>query len=237
MATLLELKNLHTYYGQIHALKGIDLTVNEGEIVTLVGANGAGKSTTLRTISGIVRARSGQVLFNGQDVTQMQPHDIARMGIGHVPEGRRIFPQLTVHENLEIGAWNVKSKKDIEERIEHVFQLFPRLKERITQLGGTLSGGEQQMLAIGRALMLRPRLLMLDEPSMGLAPIVVEHVYEKITEIHRLGVAILLIEQNVSLALSCIQRGYVIETGRVVLEGTAEELRGNAAIKEAYLGI
>src|SRR5690606_14586788 len=236
MATLLELKNLHTYYGQIHALKGIDLSVNEGEIVTLVGANGAGKSTTLRTISGIVRARSGQVLFNGQDVTQMQPHDIARMGIGHVPEGRRIFPQLTVHENLEIGAWNVKSKKDIEERIEHVFQLFPRLKERITQLGGTLSGGEQQMLAIGRALMAMPRVLLLDEPSMGLAPVLVEGIFEIIQRINEQGTTILLVEQNALMALEVAQRGYVLQTGKVVLHAPARDLLADEAVRKAYLG-
>jgi len=211
--------------------------MEQGEFVGVIGSNRAGKTTLLRAISGLVPLQKGEIYFDGQPLSRIPAHRIPALGIAHVPEGRQVFPGLTVEENLLLGAIVPSAKAHRAEGLEMVYSLFPRLKERRTQLAGTMSGGEQQMLAIGRALMLRPRLLMLDEPSMGLAPIVVEHVYEKIAEIHRLGVAILLIEQNVSLALSCIQRGYVIETGRVVLEGTAEELRGNAAIKEAYLGI
>ena len=211
--------------------------MEQGEFVGVIGSNRAGKTTLLRAISGLVPLQKGEIYFDGQPLSRIPAHRIPALGIAHVPEGRQVFPGLTVEENLLLGAIVPSAKAHRAEGLEMVYSLFPRLKERRTQLAGTMSGGEQQMLAIGRALMLRPRLLMLDESSMGLAPIVVEYVYEKIAEIHRLGVAILLIEQNVSLALSCIQRGYVIETGRVVLEGTAEELRGNAAIKEAYLGI
>ena len=236
MATLLELQNLHTYYGHIHALKGIDLRVEAGEIVTLVGANGAGKSTTLRTISGIAKAKQGKVLFDGRDITNMKPHEVAALGIGHVPEGRRIFPLLTVRENLEIGAWNVKNKQDILARIDHAFALFPRLQERIHQKGGTLSGGEQQMLAIGRALMSAPRLLLLDEPSMGLAPVLVEGIFEIITRINAQGTTILLVEQNALMALEVAQRGYVLQTGAVVQHAPAAELMADESIRKAYLG-
>jgi branched-chain amino acid transport system ATP-binding protein len=236
MATLLELQNLHTYYGHIHALKGLDLRVGEGEVVTLVGANGAGKSTTLRTISGIAKAKQGKVLFDGRDITNMKPHEIAALGIGHVPEGRRIFPLLTVRENLEIGAWNVKNKQDILDRIDQGFALFPRLKERIHQKGGTLSGGEQQMLAIARALMSAPRVLLLDEPSMGLAPVLVEGIFEIISRINAQGTTVLLVEQNALMALEVAQRGYVLQTGAVVQHAPAAELLADESIRKAYLG-
>jgi branched-chain amino acid transport system ATP-binding protein len=236
MATLLELQGLNTYYGHIHALKGIDLKVDEGEVVSLVGANGAGKSTTLRTISGIARAKAGKVLFAGQDITNRKPHEIAAMGIGHVPEGRRIFPLLTVRENLEIGAWNVKNKQDILDRIDNAFALFPRLKERVNQKGGTLSGGEQQMLAIGRALMSAPRLLLLDEPSMGLAPVLVEAIFDIITHINSLGTTVLLVEQNALMALEVARRGYVLQTGVCVRHAAAADLLSDEAIRKAYLG-
>jgi branched-chain amino acid transport system ATP-binding protein len=236
MAALLELDDLHTYYGHIHALKGINVTVNEGEIVTLVGANGAGKSTTLRTISGIVRARRGSVRLKDRDITGMKAHDIAGLGIGHVPEGRRIFPLLTVRENLEIGAWNVSNKADIHERMEESFELFPRLKERLTQKGGTLSGGEQQMLAIARALMARPSILLLDEPSMGLAPVLVESIFDIIKRINASGRTILLVEQNALLALEGAHRGYVLQTGEIVLSDTAKALLNNDMVRKAYLG-
>lgn len=236
MTPLLELQNLHTYYGHIHALKGVDLSVNSSEVVTLVGANGAGKSTTLRTISGIAKARQGKVLFDGRDITNMKPHEIAALGIGHVPEGRRIFPLLTVRENLEIGAWNVKDKQTIEERIENAYTLFPRLLERVHQKGGTLSGGEQQMLAIGRALMSGPRLLLLDEPSMGLAPVLVEGIFEIIKQINALGTTVLLVEQNALMALEVAQRGYVLQTGMVVQHDDAKTLLADESIRKAYLG-
>ncbi|HLU09107.1 MAG TPA: ABC transporter ATP-binding protein [Oceanobacillus sp.] len=236
MATLLELDNLHTYYGHIHALKGISVTVNEGEIVTLVGANGAGKSTTLRTISGIVRPRRGSVYLKGKDITGMKAHDIAALGIGHVPEGRRIFPLLTVRENLEIGAWNVTNKADIQQRLEQNFELFPRLKERLTQKGGTLSGGEQQMLAIARALMAQPSILLLDEPSMGLAPVLVESIFDIVKRINETGTTILLVEQNALLALEAAHRGYVLQTGEIVLSDTADALLHNDMVRKAYLG-
>lgn len=236
MAALLELDNLHTYYGHIHALKGITVTVNEGEVVTLVGANGAGKSTTLRTISGIVRSRKGHVRLNGKDITNMKAHDVAGLGIGHVPEGRRIFPLLTVRENLDIGAWNVSNKADIHDRMEHAFELFPRLKERLMQKGGTLSGGEQQMLAIARALMAQPSILLLDEPSMGLAPVLVESIFDIIKRINAEGKTILLVEQNALLALEVAHRGYVLQTGEIVLGDTASALLNNDTVRKAYLG-
>lgn len=236
MAALLELDNLHTYYGHIHALKGITVTVNEGEIVTLVGANGAGKSTTLRTISGVVRARRGSVRLKGRDITGMKAHDIAALGIGHVPEGRRIFPLLSVRENLEIGAWNVSNKADIQARMEEGFVLFPRLKERLTQKGGTLSGGEQQMLAIARAMMAQPSILLLDEPSMGLAPVLVESIFDIIKQINATGRTILLVEQNALLALEAAHRGYVLQTGQIVLSDTANALLSNDTVRKAYLG-
>jgi branched-chain amino acid transport system ATP-binding protein len=236
MTTLLQLDNLHTYYGQIHALKGVNLTVNDGEVVTLVGANGAGKSTTLRTISGMVRPKTGAVVFKGQDITGMKAHDITALGIGHVPEGRRIFPLLTVLENLEIGAWNVSSKGDISARLERSFELFPRLKERTMQKGGTLSGGEQQMLAIARALMADPHVLLLDEPSMGLAPVLVEAIFEIVARINQEGKTVLLVEQNALMALEVAHRGYVLQTGEIVLQDDAAVLMKNDMVRKAYLG-
>jgi branched-chain amino acid transport system ATP-binding protein len=236
MTAVLELQNLHTYYGNIHALKGLDLRVEEGEIVTLVGANGAGKSTTLRTISGMVRPKQGSVWLNGKDITGLGPHEVTALGVGHVPEGRRIFPLLTVKENLEIGAWNVKSRADIQQRMEQAFALFPRLKERSFQKGGTLSGGEQQMLAIGRALMANPRVLLLDEPSMGLAPVLVEAIFEIIKEINTQGTTILLVEQNALMALEVAKRGYVLQSGSVVFNDDATTLLNNEVVRKAYLG-
>ncbi len=236
MTLLLELENLHTYYGQIHALKGVNLTVNQGEVVTLVGANGAGKSTTLRTISGVVRPKRGSVHLKGQDITGMKAHEITALGIGHVPEGRRIFPLLTVLENLEIGAWNVQSKGDIAARLERSFELFPRLKERTAQKGGTLSGGEQQMLAIARALMADPEVLLLDEPSMGLAPVLVEAIFAIIARINAQGKTVLLVEQNALMALEVAHRGYVLQTGEVVLQDDAKVLMKNDMVRKVYLG-
>ena len=236
MTTLLELENIHTYYGHIHALKGINLSVNEGEVVTLVGANGAGKSTTLRTISGVVRPKRGSVRLNGHDITDKKSHEISELGIGHVPEGRRIFPLLTVRENLEIGAWNVQNKADITTRIERSFDLFPRLRERTAQKGGTLSGGEQQMLAIARALMADPKVLLLDEPSMGLAPVLVEAIFEIIKRINAEGKTVLLVEQNALMALEVASRGYVLQTGEIVLHDDAKVLMKNDMVRKAYLG-
>lgn len=236
MAALLELHELHTYYGQIHALKGITLTVNEGEIVTLVGANGAGKSTTLRTISGIVKGRRGSVKLRGKEINGMRMHEVTALGVGHVPEGRRIFPLLTVRENLEIGAWNVQDRALITERMERMFTLFPRLRERAFQKGGTLSGGEQQMLAIARALMSDPQVLLLDEPSMGLAPVLVEAIFDIIVQINREGKTVLLVEQNALMALEVAHRGYVLQTGEVVLTDSAKSLLENDLVRKAYLG-
>lgn len=233
----LEIKDLHVYYGSIHALKGISLVVPKGQIVTLIGANGAGKTTTLSAVAGLVRVQKGKVIFEGQDITNKPPHLVNKMGIALVPEGRRIFPNLTVYENLLMGAYNRKDKDGIKEDLEWIFQLFPRLKERLKQLGGTLSGGEQQMLAISRALMSRPRLLMMDEPSLGLAPILVSEVFEVIQKINREGTTILLIEQNALGALKVAHYGYVLETGTIVLEGPAQELLNNELVKKAYLGI
>lgn len=236
MATLLELENVHTYYGHIHALKGVSLKVDEGEIVTLVGSNGAGKSTSLRTISGMVRAQQGRVLLHGQDITALKPHEIAALGIGHVPEGRRIFPLLTVRENIEIGAWNVTNRSVISDRMEQMFVLFPRLRERVAQKGGTLSGGEQQMLAIARALMSAPRVLLLDEPSMGLAPVLVEGIFDIIKHINAEGTTILLVEQNALMALEVAKRGYVLQTGTIALSDSAKALMNNEMVKKVYLG-
>ncbi len=236
MSVLLELDNVHTYYGQIHALKGVNLTVEQGEIVTLVGSNGAGKSTSLRTISGMVRPRHGTVRLDGHDITMMKPHDVTALGIGHVPEGRRIFPLLTVRENIEIGAWNVTSRGVVNQRMEQMFILFPRLKERLEQKGGTLSGGEQQMLAIARALMSAPRVLLLDEPSMGLAPVLVEGIFEIIKRINAEGTTILLVEQNALMALEVAKRGYVLQTGVVKLSDTANALLHNEEVRKLYLG-
>lgn len=233
---LLEVKDLNVYYGAIHALQGISFHVNEGEIVTLIGANGAGKSTTLNTISGILRPRSGKILFKDNDITLTPAEEIVRMGICQSPEGRKIFATLTVMENLEMGAFTQNNKDEIEKNLERVFKSFPRMKERQNQLGGTLSGGEQQMLAIGRALMSRPQLLLLDEPSMGLSPILVEEIFNIIQEINSQGTSILLVEQNAQMALSVAHRGYVLETGRIVLEGDSNDLLNNPQVAKAYLG-
>jgi branched-chain amino acid transport system ATP-binding protein len=234
---LLEVKDLNVFYGAIHALQGITFHVDEGEIVTLIGSNGAGKSTTLNTISGILRARTGSVHFNGQNVTLTPAEEIVRKGICQSPEGRKIFATLTVLENLEMGAFSRANKGEVRKSLERVFRSFPRLKERQGQLGGTLSGGEQQMLAIGRALMAQPTLLLLDEPSMGLSPILVEEIFNIIQEINAQGTSILLVEQNAQMALSVAHRGYVLETGRIVLEGTGDELLQNPQVVKAYLGM
>ncbi len=234
---VLNIENLHVYYGAIHAIKGISVKVPKGKIITLIGANGAGKTTTLSTIAGLVKAKSGKITYNGVDITNKPAHTINRMGIALVPEGRRIFPELTVYENLMMGAFNRKDKEGIKQDLEWVFELFPRLKERLSQLGGTLSGGEQQMLAISRALMSRPKLLMMDEPSLGLAPILVEEVFEVIKKINEEGTTILLVEQNAFGALKISHYGYVLETGSIVLEGPSEELLANEMVKKAYLGM
>jgi branched-chain amino acid transport system ATP-binding protein len=236
MATL-DLENVHTFYGNIHALQGISINVQDGEIVTLIGANGAGKSTTLRTVSGILSPREGEVRLDGQRINALRPHEIVERGVCQVPEGRRIFSRMTVRENLEMGAFSRKDKAAINADMERVFALFPRLQERISQKGGTLSGGEQQMLAIGRALMARPKILLLDEPSMGLAPILVEAIFKTIVEINQQGVTVLLVEQNAVMALQVAHRGYVLETGTIVLADTAESLRSNESVQKTYLGI
>lgn len=233
---LLELQNIHTYYGHIHALKGVSITVEEGEIVTLIGANGAGKSTTLRTISGLIHPREGSVLLNGKNITRVQAHDIVAAGVGHVPEGRGIFPRLTVRENLEMGAFTLNSPVEVRQRMEVVFELFPRLLERLEQKGGTLSGGEQQMLATGRGLMLKPKILLMDEPSMGLAPVLVDSIFDVIQKLNYEGTTILLVEQNALMALRTASRAYVLETGRIVLSGQAQEVAQNPEVKRAYLG-
>ena len=235
--SLLTLENVHSYYGRIHALQGISLKVEEGEIVTLIGANGAGKSTTLRTISGLIHPKQGKVTLSGQDISHMDPHKIVELGVGHVPEGRGIFPTLTVKENLEMGAFTVDDAAEVEQRMEYGMSLFPRLKDRISQKGGTLSGGEQQMLAMARGLMLNPHILMLDEPSMGLSPILVESVFDTIKQMNAKGTTILLVEQNALMALSIAQHGYVLQTGQIVLSDTAEKLRSNEMVQKAYLGI
>ena len=237
MSPLLELEGVHTFYGSIEALKGVSLEVNEGEVVTLIGANGAGKSTTLRSINGLNTAKRGRIVFRGKDITRRSPHDIVEMGISQSPEGRRLFPHMSVLENLEMGAFQRKDKAGIREDLERVYSLFERLEERKSQRAGTLSGGEQQMCAIGRALMARPTLLMLDEPSMGLAPIFVEKIFEIIREINEQGTTILLVEQNALMALDAAQRGYVMETGRIALHDDAKALRENEQVQKAYLGI
>jgi branched-chain amino acid transport system ATP-binding protein len=234
---LLELTDVHTYYGNIHALKGISLTVDKGEIVTLIGANGAGKSTTLRTISGITPARQGHVVLEGRRIDQVPAHKIVNMGVLQSPEGRRIFPRLTVRENLEMGAFTRTDKEEIAADMEKVFGLFPRLKERVNQYGGTLSGGEQQMLAIARALMGRPKVLLLDEPSMGLAPVLVEQIFSIIKDINAQGTTILLVEQNALMALGIAHRGYVLQTGQIVLSDSARGLSENETVQKAYLGV
>ena len=232
---MLEVRDLHVYYGEIHALKGVSFSVAKGEIVTLLGNNGAGKTTTLRALSGLLAPRTGDVRLDQTSLLAIAPHDIVQKGITHVPEGRRIFNRLTVTENLEMGAYT-RSDRGIGQDMEQVFTVFPRLKERRVQVAGTLSGGEQQMLAIGRALMARPRLLLLDEPSMGLAPVLVEQIFETVLTINKQGVTILLVEQNAAMALSIAARGYVLETGRIALEGGAAELADNPEVRRAYLG-
>ena len=233
---ILQLNDVHTYYGSIHALKGISLEVHDGEIVTLLGANGAGKSTTLRSINGLNRPRQGQIRFQGRDITSTQAHEIVKRGIAQSPEGRRLFPRMTVTENLEMGAFQRSDKAEIRTDMDRVFELFPRLEERRHQKAGTMSGGEQQMCAIGHALMARPTLLMLDEPSMGLAPIFVERIFETIVEVNKQGTSILLVEQNALMALDVANRGYVLETGHVALADDAESLKTNEQVRKTYLG-
>ena len=234
---LLEVRDVHSYYGNIHALKGLSITVEEGEIVTLIGANGAGKTTTLRTICGVIKPRQGSVSLEGEDLKPLKIHEIVNKGVALVPEGRRIFSRLTVYENLEMGAYHRTDNEGIEEDFERVFALLPRLEERRNQVAGTLSGGEQQMLATARALMAHPRLMLLDEPSMGLAPVLVESIFDTIQEINREGTTILLVEQNAHMALQVAHRGYVLQTGEIVWDGTAEELRNNPMVQKSYLGI
>ena len=234
---MLELKDVHTYYGNIHALKGISITVNDGEIVTLIGSNGAGKSTTLRTIQGLNKPRTGTIVLDGVELEKLPPHEIAAMGVAQSPEGRMIFPRMTVLENLEMGAYARKDLTSYKNDLEHVFTLFPRLKERIGQKGGTLSGGEQQMLAMARALMAKPRILLLDEPSMGLAPILVELIFDIIKKLNQEGTTILLVEQNALAALSIASRGYVLQTGEIVLADDAKKLMSNDMVQKTYLGV
>jgi len=237
MSEILKVNDLNVYYGAIHALKGISFEVNEGEIVTLIGANGAGKTTTLHTVSGLLRSKTGSIDFCGEDISTVPAHKLVEKGLAHCPEGRRIFLQMTVQENLDMGAYTSKlSKAEIEANMQHVFELFPRMLERRKQIAGTLSGGEQQMLAMGRALMSNPKLIMLDEPSMGLAPILVEQIFDIIKELHAKGCTILLVEQNAQAALAIADRAYVLETGRITLSGTGKELLQSEAVKKAYLG-
>ena len=233
---LLEINDLHTFYGKIHALRGVSLTVDENEIVTLIGANGAGKTTTLNTVSSLLVPKQGSVMFDGEDLTHVPPHEVVMRGVVQVPEGRRIFAQLTVEENLHMGAFTVDDDKLVEEGVQNAYEMFPRLKERRSQVAGTLSGGEQQMLAMGRALMTKPRILLLDEPSMGLAPNLVESIFETIESINAEGTAILLVEQNAATALKVCSRGYVLQTGRIVLADSAENLAANEDVRRSYLG-
>jgi branched-chain amino acid transport system ATP-binding protein len=233
---LLEIDGLHTYYGKIHALRGVSLSVDEGEIVTLIGANGAGKTTTLNTVSGLLVPKQGSIRFGGEDMTHVPPHQVVTRGVVQVPEGRRIFAQLTVEENLHMGAYIVDDGKLVQEGVDNAYEMFPRLKERRSQIAGTLSGGEQQMLAMGRALMTKPRILLLDEPSMGLAPNLVEYIFETVQRIHAEGAAILLVEQNAATALTIAHRGYVLQTGRIILADSAEGLAANEDVRRSYLG-
>lgn len=235
--SLLEVNNLHTYYGNIHALKGLSITVNQGEIVTLIGANGAGKSTTLKTISGLLRPRQGEIHFEGQAIAGMPAHTVTGMGLVQVPEGRRVFSQMTVQENLEIGAYLRNDNAAIKQDMERIFVLFPRLRERRRQVAGTLSGGEQQMLAMGRAMMSQPRLLLLDEPSMGLAPLLVDTIFETIESLNKNGATILVVEQNARKALQVAHRGYVLQTGNITISGNAQDLLADPRVIEAYLGL
>ncbi len=234
---ILELENIHTYYGEIHALKGVSLNVEEGEIVTLIGGNGAGKSTTLNTISGLLKPRRGSIRLNNENLGNFKAHEIVAKGVVQVPEGRRVFGRLTVLENLEMGAFTRPSRSEIVQTLEQVFTLFPRLKERESQLAGTLSGGEQQMLAMGRALMAKPKVLLLDEPSMGLAPVLVDSIFDTIRKLHALGTTILLVEQNARMALQVADRGYVLQTGEIILTDKATALRENESVQKAYLGV
>jgi branched-chain amino acid transport system ATP-binding protein len=234
---LLKLDAVSASYGSVPAISGVSIEIAEGEAVGLLGANGAGKSTTLRVISGLVKLKSGVIRFAGTDLASLPPHRIPELGIAHVPEGRQVFPEMTVQENLEIGAYVPRAKAERSSTLDLVYGIFPRLAERRKQLAGTMSGGEQQMLAVGRGLMLKPRLLMLDEPSLGLAPVMTDLTFEKIAEIHKMGTAILLVEQNVSRALSLVQRAYVLESGRVIMHGSSAELSGNKQVQAAYLGI
>ena len=234
--SILEIDDIHVYYGAIHAIKGVSLTVGQGEIVTLIGANGAGKSTTLRAINGLNRPRQGSIRFQGGDITDASPHAIVKGGIAQSPEGRRLFPRMSVTENLEMGAFQRTDKENFSADMDRVFELFPRLHERRTQKAGTMSGGEQQMCAIGRALMARPKLLLLDEPSMGLAPIFVDRIFETIIEVNKAGTPVLLVEQNALMALDVAKRAYVMETGRIALEGPANELKTNERVRATYLG-
>lgn len=233
---MLKIDNIDVYYGAIHALKGISLTVNKGEIVTLIGANGAGKSTALRTISGLLKPKNGKISFEGQEITGVKAHEIVKLGISQVPEGRRIFTEMTVMENLDMGAFTRKDKDGIKEDLAQVFKRFPRLEERRDQLAGTLSGGEQQMLAMGRALMSRPNLLLLDEPSMGLAPLLIKEIFHIIEDINKTGTTVLLVEQNANMALWIANRAYVLETGRITLAGDAKKLAASEDVRKAYLG-
>lgn len=233
---MLKVENINVYYGAIHAIKDISFEVKEGEIVTLIGANGAGKTTTLHTLSGILKPKSGNITFMGESLNKIQAHDIVNLGMAQVPEGRRIFSRMTVYENIEMGAYLRNDKEEIKKDIDMVFEKFPRLKERRKQIAGTLSGGEQQMLAIGRSLMSRPKLLLMDEPSMGLAPILVENIFDIITEINKAGTTVLLVEQNAHKALSIAHRAYVLETGKIVMQGDAKDLLGNENVQKAYLG-
>lgn len=235
--TMLNVDNIHTYYGNIHALNGISLKIEKGEIVTLIGGNGAGKTTTLRTISGLLKPREGQITLDGEDLIHYKPHEVVYKGVSMVPEGRGVFSRMSVTENLEMGAFSRKDKQEVTRNLDRVFNLFPRLKERRHQLAGTLSGGEQQMLATGRALMASPRLLLMDEPSMGLAPVLVELIFDTIVEINKEGVTILLVEQNALMALSIAHRGYVLQTGEIVLGDKAEKLKNDPEVQKAYLGI
>lgn len=233
---MLEIKDLEVYYGVIQAIKGISFEVNQGEVIALIGANGAGKTTTLHTITGLISPKSGSVLFEGKDITKVPAHKIVSMGMAHVPEGRRVFAELSVYENLKMGAYTRKDKGEIEESLENVYKRFPRLEERKNQMAGTLSGGEQQMLAMGRALMSRPKIILMDEPSMGLSPILVNEIFDIIRSVSESGTTVLLVEQNAKKALSIADRAYVLETGRITMEGNAKDLLEDDAIKKAYLG-
>lgn len=233
---MLEVKDLQVYYGVIQALKGISFEVNQGEVIALIGANGAGKTTTLQTLTGIIPSKAGKISFEGKDITKTPAHKIVEMGMAHVPEGRRVFADMTVYENLLMGAYTRKDKNEISQSLENVYKRFPRLKERKNQRAGTLSGGEQQMLAMGRALMSKPRIILMDEPSMGLSPILVNEIFDIIKEVSAGGTTVLLVEQNAKKALSIADRGYVLETGRIVLEGKAQELLNNKSVQSAYLG-